>query len=650
MQVHRSIDSLPHFSNSVLTIGSFDGLHKGHRKIVQRVIHESKKRNGESILISFHPHPKAVIYPKANDLVLLHTVEEKINTLETLGLDHLVLVPFTIEFSQQHPLEYIETFLVEKFQPSCIIIGYDHRFGLNREGNIDLLKEYAAHYKYEILEIEKQELTESAISSTRIRKAIAEGQVNEANNLLGQPYQFTGKIVHGEKIGGMLGYPTANLSVMDPYKLIPCQGIYAVRTKVEDQWYNGMMYIGNKPTLDGEREDSIEVNIFDFSADVYGKDMEVHVVGFVREDKKFKSLKKLKAAIGRDKVRVEEILEIVENEVSNKEVAIALLNYNGREILEKYLPSLIQYTSLDHDIYVIDNASNDASIQYIQAYYPEIKIVELDKNYGFAEGYNQGLKQINNPYTILLNTDVRVTPNWVDPLIAKLKENKQNACVQPKILSDENVAQFEYAGAGGGKIDILNYPYCDGRILEKIESDQGQYDAPKEIFWASGAAMAIRTNLFHSMTGFDATYFAHQEEIDLCWRLKKAGYKICYEPKSVIYHLGGGTLDYNNPKKIFLNFRNNHLTIFKNESVFHLLWKTPLRILLDGVACAKFLLQGEISKSLSILKAWGYILTHILTIIKKRRTTNKLILANKIGESNSTGKTNGLLLWKYFRA
>lgn len=644
MKVHHDIAKLPGFKNAVITIGSYDGVHVGHRKIIKKVTTLANELNGESIVISFDPHPRQVIYPNDPNLVLLNTIEEKIELLRTLDIDHLVLVPFTIEFSQQLPLEYIENFIVKTFNPSAIVIGYDHRFGLNRDGNIDLLRLHGDEYKFEIIEIKKQEIDHNAISSSRIRLAIKEGNIGEANQLLGSNYRFTGRVIHGEKIGEFLGYPTANLNPVNTHKLTPCIGIYAVRIKIEDEVYDGMMYIGNKPTLEGSRGNSIEVNIFKFKDTLYGKDIEVEVIEYVREDKKFDSLEALKIGITADKAKVESILALSSDKKKVRDTAVVILNYNGSDHLETYLPPLVDYTEDDCEIVLIDNGSTDDSLEYIAEYYPEIKCIELDKNHGFAQGYNEGLKSIHNKFLILLNSDVRVSPEWISPLITRLKSSALIAAVQPKILSDEHTQSFEYAGAAGGLMDVLNYPYCYGRNMSGVEEDEGQYNDARQIFWASGAAIAIKGDLFKKIGGFDGSLFAHQEEIDLCWRLKRAGYQVWYEPKSSVYHLGGGTLEYDNPKKTFLNFRNNQTIILKNESAIQLLWKLPARFTLDMIAALRFLVQGSSANAISVGKAWVYIISHSLKIIKQGKEDKSRITSMSVDKYNRNGRTSKLIL------
>lgn len=298
---------------------------------------------------------------------------------------------------------------------------------------------------------------------------------------------------------------------------------------------------------------------------------------------------------------------------------------------------------------MIDNGSTDESLEFIQDYYPEIKIIVLEDNLGFAKGYNDGLQHIANPYLILLNSDVRVTKGWANALISRLQSSSRIAAVQPKIRSDENPSMYEYAGAAGGQMDILNYPYCYGRTPAGVDTDSGQYETAKEIFWASGAAMAIRNDTFKKIGGFESILFAHQEEIDLCWRLKRAGYQIWYEPTSLVYHLGGGTLDYDSPSKTFLNFRNNQIIILKNESFINLIWKLPIRLILDIIASLRFALQKNGASAKAILRAWGYIFTHLPMILKLRRRAKNLTADNRIGDKNMRGKTNRLTILEYLK-
>lgn len=287
-----------------------------------------------------------------------------------------------------------------------------------------------------------------------------------------------------------------------------------------------------------------------------------------------------------------------------KKVAVVILNWNGRKLLEEFLPSVVQFTNKQiADIVVVDNDSTDDSVRYISVNYPEISIIRLEENYGYAEGYNKALAQLEHKYYVLLNSDVEVTPHWLDPLFVFLEEHKDIAAVQPKILAQQNKSFFEYAGASGGFIDKLGYPFCRGRIFDKVEQDLGQYDTPIEIFWATGACLFIRSSDYHSVGGLDASFFAHMEEIDLCWRLNARGRKLMCLPQSTVYHVGGATLQEESPQKTFLNFRNNLLMLYKNmvDTDFRKIYK--YRRLLDYAAALQFLLSGRSKNAKAILKA-----------------------------------------------
>ena len=261
MKVHKSTENLPKFKNSVITFGTFDGFHHGHKKIAKKIIALAKEFKGESILVTFHPHPRSIIYPKDKSLKLLSTLDEKLELFEKMGLDHVVVVPFTFEFSRLSANEYVEKFILGNFDPSCVVIGYDHKFGLNRQGDFDLLRSYESEGKFKLEKIEKQELEEITISSTKIRNAILEGRIQEANLLLGYNYQLSGTIVHGDKIGRKIGFPTANLTVIDKNKIVPKEGIYAARVKVDGVEGGCMVYIGKRPTIHDNLETTIEVNL-----------------------------------------------------------------------------------------------------------------------------------------------------------------------------------------------------------------------------------------------------------------------------------------------------------------------------------------------------------------------------------------------------
>lgn len=650
MQIHRDISNLPPFTNAVITIGSFDGVHRGHQKIIKRIKSLANEIGGESVLITFYPHPRQIIYPKDNSLQLLSTLEEKIHLMEKYGVDHLVVVPFSIEFSQQLPREYVEKFLIDCFNPSYIVLGYDHRFGLNREGDIRLLRMYESEGYFKVVEIYKQELDDITISSTKIREALRDGEVAVASKFLNHHYLLSGKVIRGDEIGVKLGFPTANLKLNNKDKLIPMEGIYAVRVFIEDLKYDGMMYIGNRPTINNKGIPSIEVNIFNFKADIYEQVIAVELVAFLRSDEKYDDLEDLKKQLNLDKMNAKLALErMAESIVEDRAMAtVAILNYNGEEYLETFLPAVLYSSSAPTNYAVIDNASEDGSQNYLNYWHPEVELIELSKNYGFAEGYNRGMIYIKTKYTVLLNSDVLVEANWLDPIIEMLEKDETLAAVQPKILSLEDKTRFEYAGAAGGYIDVLGYPFCQGRIMDTSEEDEGQYNQENELFWASGAAMVIRTDVFKNIGGFDRDFFAHHEEIDLCWRINRAGYTIKSCPSAIVYHLGGGTLDYDNPKKVYLNFRNNLSTIIKNSGSYKLLWLFPLRLILDGVAGIMFLLQGKPNNTLSIIKAHFYIYGHLRHIWRKRALYNRQIAKISIGSPNYSGMKPIILIWEYF--
>lgn len=276
----------------------------------------------------------------------------------------------------------------------------------------------------------------------------------------------------------------------------------------------------------------------------------------------------------------------------SERVKIVILNWNGRAYLERFLPSVLARSG-GVPVVVADNGSTDDSLAFLQATYPQVEIVSLGRNYGFAEGYNLALRQIAAGYFLLLNSDIEVTPGWLDPLVRALDEDPSVAAVSPKIRSYRDPSQFEYAGASGGFIDFLGYPFCRGRILDSIEADDGQYDDARDVFWASGACMLVRSDVFGRLGGFDGDFFAHMEEIDFCWRARLAGYRIRVEPASYVLHVGGGTLPNNNPQKIYLNFRNNLSMLFKNLSPVAFWPVLFARMALDGVAAFVFLLQGR---------------------------------------------------------
>ena len=298
-------------------------------------------------------------------------------------------------------------------------------------------------------------------------------------------------------------------------------------------------------------------------------------------------------------------------------VAVVILNWNGVQLLEQFLPSVVK-NSPEAVVYVADNASTDNSISYVNTFFPTVKIIKNDSNLGFAGGYNEALKSVDADIFALVNSDIEVTENWLKPIIETFEKEPKTAIVQPKILDFKRKEYFEYAGAAGGFIDKYGYPYCRGRIFETLEKDNGQYNDTCEIFWASGACFFIRSLVYNELKGFDADFFAHQEEIDLCWRTINKGYSIKYNSASVVYHVGGATLQQGNPKKTFLNFRNSLLMLTKNlpqKEMYSILFQ---RMLLDGIAALQFLLKGKTNHFLAVLKAHASFYSLFSTHYKKR--------------------------------
>ena len=648
MFVHYQLAQLPTFKNAVITIGSFDGVHAGHQKIFQKMRTLAHEIGGEQVVITFHPHPRSIIFPKDQTLSLLNTLEEKIERMRENGVDHLVIVPFNIEFSQQSAVEYVENFIIRYFHPSWVVIGYDHRFGMNRDGNIHLLEQYEKKGQFRLFEIPKFEIDDISISSTKIRKALIEGDVETAVSYLGAPYPIRGKVVTGDQIGSSIGFPTANIQLSDDKKLLPKDGVYAVSLNIHDTSFQGMMYIGNRPTLkNGQVRKNIEVHIFDFNEQIYDETLTIYIHGSIRDDQKFENLSELRDQLMRDEVRAKELLES-KFSLGSGRVTIAILNYNGEELLDAYLPSVANSSQYDFETVVIDNASHDDSIDFLQSYYPEVKIIELNKNHGFAEGYNIGIKSIETPYVVLLNSDVRVTKDWLDPILQQMDQDKSIGAMMPKVRSLEQPEYFEYAGAAGGFLDMLGYPFCRGRIFDTLEKDEGQYDQSTEVAWVSGAAMVIRTKLFKELGGFDGSFFAHQEEIDLCWRIRRAGYRCVVAPQSVIYHLGGGTLQYESPQKTYLNFRNNLSMLLKNEEGTGVIWKFFLRLVLDGIGGIRFLFRGQWNLTLSIIKAHFSIYKNLPSIVERRNLETKKIKSLRIGPARNQVIYPRPLIWDYF--
>ncbi len=299
-------------------------------------------------------------------------------------------------------------------------------------------------------------------------------------------------------------------------------------------------------------------------------------------------------------------------------IAVVILNWNGKKLLKTFLPSVDQY-SKEAQVYVADNASKDDSVAYVKENFPQVKIIQHQENGGYSKGYNQALQQLNEDIFILLNNDVEVTENWLIPILSKFKNSAETAIVQPKILRYQNKNHFDYAGASGGFLDSLGYPYCRGRLFNELEEDQGQYDNPIKISWASGACLCIRKQVFFKAGMLDEDYFAHQEEIDLCWRTSRLGYQIWVMPESKIYHLGGGTLHAMHPQKTFLNFRNSLFNLLKNLPTIKVFPFIFFRMVLDAIAGIKFVAEGKPKHFLAILKAHKSFYFNLPKMLKKRQ-------------------------------
>lgn len=322
-----------------------------------------------------------------------------------------------------------------------------------------------------------------------------------------------------------------------------------------------------------------------------------------------------------------------------EKLSIVLLNFNGRNHLETFLPSVVEH-SQPHAVYVVDNGSTDSSVSYVKETFPQVKLICFNENHGFCDGYNKALPLIQSEYVVLLNTDVEVTANWTAPLLEAVEKDKNVKAVQPKILDYKKKSHFEYAGAAGGFIDVMGYPFCRGRIFETLETDNNQYNNSVDIFWASGSCLFIHRQTYLDLGGLDSDFFAHMEEIDLCWRIWNSGSKVAFSPDSTVYHLGGGTLNKAKPKKTYLNFRNGLSLIIKNERTSELMWKLPFRILLDWTALLKFSLQSGPQHGLAILHA------HWSTLICLPKTWRKRIRNRQQSANIPTYK--GFIAWQYF--
>ncbi len=306
MAIFHNISNLPAFTNAVLTIGTFDGVHKGHRAILREVVTHARNVNGESVLITFEPHPRKLLFPD-QPLGIITPLAEKLQLITETGIQHVVVAPFTLDFARLSASEYIRDFLVEKFQPHTIIIGYDHKFGNDRKGDIKLLENYSANYQYELIEIPAQLIDEATVSSTKIRNAITGGKLEEATQMLGRPYSLKGTVMHGNKLGRTIGYPTANLKPADPDQIIPAIGVYAIKAIYNSTTYGGMLSIGYNPTVTDKRELKIEANLFNFDQDIYDQTLEIQFLKKIRDEQKFASIEALKEQLHLDR---EECLKI----------------------------------------------------------------------------------------------------------------------------------------------------------------------------------------------------------------------------------------------------------------------------------------------------------------------------------------------------
>lgn len=329
--------------------------------------------------------------------------------------------------------------------------------------------------------------------------------------------------------------------------------------------------------------------------------------------------------------------------MASTKVAVAILNWNGINYLQSFLGKVCEYSLSDAEVWIIDNASSDDSLSYVRKNHPQVKIVELDSNLGFANGYNQGLKQISAEYFILLNSDVEVTPGWIKPVIDFIESDDQLVAAQPLILDQRKKDYFEHAGAAGGYIDKDGFPFCAGRIFDSFEKNHGQYTENREVFWASGASLFVNAHHYFESGGLDGDFFAHMEEIDLCWRLKNRGFKIGVCGKSSVYHVGGGTLNKLDPKKTYLNFRNNLYLILKNDFDGFFALRIFRRLILDGIAILRFLIEGKPAFVLAVLKAHFSFYKHFPKMYSKR-----LALRELADNPNNHGRFRASILVHYF--
>ncbi|HEX5024786.1 MAG TPA: glycosyltransferase family 2 protein [Agriterribacter sp.] len=322
-------------------------------------------------------------------------------------------------------------------------------------------------------------------------------------------------------------------------------------------------------------------------------------------------------------------------------VAVVILNWNGKKYLEQFLPSLLLSTYPGVQFVVADNGSTDDSIDFLARHYPQITLLNNWVNEGFAKGYNTALKQVQASYYVLLNSDVEVTPGWIEPVIQLLESNSAIAACQPKVLSWHDKTRFEYAGAAGGWMDAFGYAFCRGRVFDVCEADKGQYDEAAPVFWASGCALFVREKAFHSLSGFDELFFAHQEEIDLCWRMQLAGWLVYACPQSVVYHVGGGSLPKGNAFKTYLNYRNSLIMLFKNYGLWEKIWKIPFRLVLDGISAVQQMLKGDFGYGGTVLKAHFAFYKWLVSPKEKKYFPARPI-------ARTQGVYKGSVVWQHF--
>jgi len=669
MNVYRSLENLPRFERSIITIGSFDGVHTGHQKILFQLTDLAAVHKIPTVVITFEPHPRYVLAQNDNEMPkLITSLDEKIRLIESHGIDNVVVVPFTKAFSEQSAETYLKDFLIRLFNPAFIVIGYDHRFGTKRSGDLNFLKSKASEFNYQVIEIEKHVVQSIEISSTKIRSAIEKADIVTANKLLGYFFTMSGVVVEGQKIGREIGFPTANIEITEKHKIIPPFGIYAVYVWVKDVRYRGMLYRGDRPVLKEHSNITLEVNIFDFKQNIYGENIRIEIVAFLRPDKPFTSLEQLVVQLADDEVMSRDFLTTEESK-KNARVAIVILNYNTPQFLKEYLPYVCESEYRNIEIFVADNGSTDNSIEALREInldgipaangLDKIKLIELKTNYGFAKGYNLALKderlqvrsklnQSGFDYYAIINSDVKPAPSWLTHIVNLFETDTTIAAIQPKVQSFDKRKTFEYAGASGGYIDALGYPFARGRIFDTLEKDKKQYESVEEIFWATGAAIVVRADLWHAFEGFDENFWAHMEEIDFCWRLKRAGYKIMVQPLSRVRHVGGGTLDYLNPKKTYLNFRNSLFALYKNNLGSNTFFLIVARMFLDYVAAAKFLISFKIKHVAAIFKAQGAFISQLSKLKAQKKHDAAVIEKNRIAPNSKKGMYRGSIIWAYY--